>query len=199
MLQVGRVKSIGAKCRKPSHLCANISHFHPSHLSFQSGFDLLIPLFLKLFLCNHSTLSRNISSYFPPWPCITSHAFHIPLWEGALSHLFKILSYEIFFYFSLLGIPGQSIHLPPDELLSKWRKNPLDRLSCRRSPGATCMLPVWVCMPGRRAWIRTKATALGTVNLSFLGKHIFNTDLRNLWEILSRCLKWVLHRLRAAD
>ena len=81
----------------------NISLFYPSHWSFQSRFDPLIPFILKLFLCNRSTLSRNFNSYFPQWSCVTSACLLFPISEGARSHLFKVLSHEnsILFFFSL--------------------------------------------------------------------------------------------------
>lgn len=113
MLQVGRVKSIGTKCRKPSHLCATF--LSSTHLTYPSSLGLI-----------HSSHSFWIyfSVIIQEFPEISAvillldltlllHAFCFSF-QKKLSHLFKILSYENSFFFSP-GCP-RAAHSSP----SRW-------------------------------------------------------------------------------
>lgn len=148
------VKSIGTKCRKPSQLCAtflssthptgpsSIDLIHSSH-SFWNDFSVIIQNFpgisVVIFLSDLALLL---------------HSFCFPFQEEVSLICLKSFLMKTHFFFSLLGVPGQPVHLPPDEFNSKWRNIMLDGFSCRRSPGATYTPHKWVCTPGRgQYWI----------------------------------------------
>lgn len=78
----------------------NNSLLYSSHCSFPSSFNLFTPFVPQWFHCTHLTLSRDYTSYFPQWSCITSASFLVIVSEGTLSHLRSDLMKTFFFFFA---------------------------------------------------------------------------------------------------
>lgn len=93
MLQVGRVKSIGTKCKKPSLLCATfLSSTHPTGPS-NLGFIHSSHSFWNYFSVVIQHLPGILAVIFLGDLALLLHAFCF-LFQEEISHPFKILTYE---------------------------------------------------------------------------------------------------------
>lgn len=170
MHQVGKVKSFGTKCKQPSFLRITIlSRTHPHH-SFLSSFDLFTPFVQQWFHCNHSTLSRDYSRYFPQWSCVT---VLLPLQK--LSHI-CLRSVLMKTYF--ISATHASLSKGPsrwNELQVKDKHGwiQLNEVPVYHTSRSVCMARGNTVSEGLNGYY--KATDPSTVELSFLDRHILNT------------------------
>lgn len=146
VLQVGRVKSIGTKCRKPSHLSF-------THLSCPSSLGLIHSS--NSFWNHFSVIAQHFREIsvviFLHDLALLLHAFCFPF-SAVLSHLFKILSYEISFFLSLgnpraahpspsrwIGLQEKKEHIGQTQL----QEEPRSHLHAR-SVGLHCRGQCWI-------------------------------------------------------